>query len=346
MPGREATLKDIVAETGIPLNTVSRILAGRITRIGARTRQRIDLVRAAAQRLNYRPHVGARTMRSGRHGCIALISGTDRHGSHLPPELLEGIQERMEAAGLVLHLFRMAEDRLADPGYLPAALQNRSCDGVLINHLIRLPEDLVERICSAAVPAVWINADGPRGGVRPDDRAAGRMAAQQLLAAGHVRIGFAAGFPLAGMGHGSPSERLAGVRDACRRHARVSCLAPDRLPPDRQTAPFWDGLLADREARPTGVVCYSHVDALDLACAAMRAGLAIPADLSIVAIGEMSTFRSYPFDPTTVLLPWREIGRLAVDQLLACILGDRCRAISLPPALHLGATVAPPRSRT
>ncbi|HAT10438.1 MAG TPA: hypothetical protein DCS97_07555 [Planctomycetes bacterium] len=345
MAGRETTLKDIVAETGIPLNTVSRILAGRIVRIGARTRQRIDLVRAAAQRLGYRPHLGARTMRSGRHGCIALISGTDRRGSHLPPELLDGIQERLEAAGLVLHLFRMSEERLADPGYLPAALRNRSCDGVLINHLIRLPEDLVGRLGSAAVPAVWINADASLAGVRPDDHAAGRLAARVLLEAGHRRIAFAAGFPLPGMRHGSPAGRQAGAREACRRRAVFSSIAPDHLPPDRGTAPFWDGVLADPALRPTGVVCYSHADALNLACAAMRAGLVIPTDLSIVAVGEMSVIRTFPFDLTTVLLPWREIGQAAVDQLLARVAGQPGGPVALPPTLHPGTTVAPPVAR-
>jgi LacI family transcriptional regulator len=344
MTGREATLKDIVAETGIPLNTVSRILAGRIVRIGAKTRRRIEVVQEAARRLGYRPHVGARTMRSGRHGCIALISGTDRRGTFLPSELLDGIQERLEAAGLVLHLFRMAEDRLTDPGYLPDAMLNRSCDGVLINHLIRLPEDLVRRIGSANLPAIWINHDGPQVGARPDDRAAGRMAAQVLLDAGHRRIAFAAGFPLDGMQHGSTAERLAGVREACRRRATVRVVAPTVKPPDRDAGAFWDAVLADRVSRPSGVVCYSSSDALYLAWAAQRAGLAVPADLSIAAIGELSTFRVYPVDPTTVLLPWQQVGHAAVDLLVARIAGRQAASIAAMPTLHPGSTIACPRA--
>ncbi|HTW94431.1 MAG TPA: LacI family DNA-binding transcriptional regulator [Tepidisphaeraceae bacterium] len=67
-----ATLSDIARETRTSISTVSRVLAGgtaarRISRATA------DRVRAAAQRLGYRPNLVARSLRTRKSDTIALL---------------------------------------------------------------------------------------------------------------------------------------------------------------------------------------------------------------------------------------------------------------------------------
>lgn len=62
------TIYDIAREAGVSAKTVSRVLNGK-SGVSPRTRQRIlDIM----QRVGYHPHIGARSLRSGRNGCVGV----------------------------------------------------------------------------------------------------------------------------------------------------------------------------------------------------------------------------------------------------------------------------------
>lgn len=63
------TLKDIAAEVGVSISTVSRALADHPA-IPQKTKQR---VLKAAQKLNYRPNAQARALRNSKTNTIGLV---------------------------------------------------------------------------------------------------------------------------------------------------------------------------------------------------------------------------------------------------------------------------------
>src|SRR5476651_789798 len=66
------TLVDIAKATSTSVSTVSRVLAGGViaNRISKETRERVQ---AAAEKLDYRPNLVARTLRTRRSNTIALL---------------------------------------------------------------------------------------------------------------------------------------------------------------------------------------------------------------------------------------------------------------------------------
>jgi len=67
---KTATIKDVARLAGVSPTTVSHALGGKRP-VSAATRQR---VRDAAERLGYRPHPGARSLKASGTGVLALCA--------------------------------------------------------------------------------------------------------------------------------------------------------------------------------------------------------------------------------------------------------------------------------
>ena len=65
---RPVTLRDVAAELGVSIKTVSNVVNER-PNVGPRTRERVQ---QAIREMNYRPQVGARQLRTGTSGLITL----------------------------------------------------------------------------------------------------------------------------------------------------------------------------------------------------------------------------------------------------------------------------------
>lgn len=88
-----ATIKELADYTNLSIATVSRVLNGK-SGIKEETRQRIL---KAAQELNYRPNLYARSLRSGRSNTIGII--TEDLTVFNAPEIIDGIAATCEEAG-------------------------------------------------------------------------------------------------------------------------------------------------------------------------------------------------------------------------------------------------------
>jgi DNA-binding LacI/PurR family transcriptional regulator len=95
----------------------------------------------------------------------------------------------------------------------------------------------------------------------------------------------------------------------------------------------------------TGIICASDPLALGAIRAARRAGLSVPADVSVVGYDD-STFMSCTDPPlTTVRQPIEAIGRAAVEMLAGQIEGSAVAADELffePEIVARGSTAAAP----
>jgi LacI family transcriptional regulator len=340
-----ATLKDIAEDVGVTPVTVSRALRG-TGRISADTRQRIL---DAAQRLRYRPHGLARSMRQGRTGIVGLIFTTDDRAT-LPTPLLAGIQDELASQSYELMLGKISKAQLAEPGTASALLRHWMADGLLINHQIDLPGSIVQLIEEDRVPAVWMNSKHACNCVYFDDADAALRATRHLIELGHRRIAY--------LDYSHPIERLDqpehySVYD--RFAGYVAAMNEADLPPQTimnhgkgvgwtQRAAFSREWMT-RPDRPTAVVCYGNN--APVLFAAQSVGLRVPDDLSILDLSLDDALPVCDVRVSGMYLPQEALGRAAVRRLLQRLAtdGDAPEPIN-PLAIDMefrpGQTCAPP----
>ena len=313
------TLKEIAVESGVSPPVVSLVLNNKGQRFRPETRKRV--LRAAHQ-LGYRPNVSARSMATGRFGCVALLLTTNREFSHLPVQLLDGIQAELADHELHLTIAQIPDEKLTSEGFVPKILREYLADGMLVNYHYRIPEKMTAIIREHNIPSIWMNVRRDRNCVYPDEFAAGRRAVEHLVALGHRRIGFvdySHGKAVLDESHFSAADRaggyLAGMKDAG--------LTPRVVRGDGRSVPYVERLAFTREwltaaERPTAVACYSTDTAGAVMAAALKVGLDVPGDLSVMAFDDhASHMLGAPM--TTLLLPNFEMGREAVRMVLTRI---------------------------
>ncbi|HMP75100.1 MAG TPA: LacI family DNA-binding transcriptional regulator [Kiritimatiellia bacterium] len=326
------TLKDIAARTGLSLPTVSHILSARGGAYREETRNR---VLAAASALGYRPNASARAVRAGRFGNVILLMSSDPGRSGLFPALAHGMLDALDAQALRLTISRLPDAQLTDERTLPGVLRTWMGDGLLILYTAKMPARLIELVRRFRIPAVWVNADLPRDSVYPDEKRAAFLATRRLLQAqpGPVYYGDFTYGARAPDAHFSARARYAGyaqaVREAGRRPLRMGLATrlerEDRLP--------WLAHWLPRQPRPLGVLCVAASTALPLCHAAAQQGRVIGRDLAVSTFGDAPvTLNGIALD--TWIVPMHEMGRRAVERLLARIENPRSAASLRLPLDH------------
>jgi len=331
---RPAAQSDIAARLGIGQKTVSRVFGG--GPVSPTTRAR---VLQAARDLGYRPNAGARAMRTGRTGGVALLQSTRESASAMPGDMLAGLSETLGEADTNLLIARFDDERLIDPSHLPKALRELTVDGVLVNYDTDAPEPLPGLLEQAGLPAVWINSDRQHDAVRPDDRAAGAGLARHLLAAGHRHLVWTdIHARWTGMLHYSRQHRRDGFLQTVQAAGAVAeDWSPTHALPD--PAAWYRGLLSARPD-PLAIGCYGENEFTALLRAACLLGRRVPEDVSLAGVmcGPLigTQVDSARFD-------LRELGRVVARMLLERIHGGPRQSTRLiTPTIIQGGSVAPP----
>jgi DNA-binding LacI/PurR family transcriptional regulator len=155
--------------------------------------------------------------------------------------------------------------------------------------------------------------DIPEVGV--DERAAGEIATQHLIELGHERIGF-----VAGLEHYLPTQLKAAGRETALRAAGLDAdglVAYGSFAVDGGRRAL--GQLLSAPDPPTAVICSSDLIAIGALHEAVRRGIRVPQQLSIVGFDgiDATTWTSPPL--TTVEQPIAQIADTAVGTLQALI---------------------------
>jgi DNA-binding LacI/PurR family transcriptional regulator len=340
------TTATVAAHTGLSRATVTHVLNGRAEalRIRPETRQR---VLTAAQELGYRPNASARALQAGRFHNIALVQATTL--PYLPSPLLTGIARALAERNLHLSFAQVDDPVMDDAGYLPKVMQELWADGLLINRIVGLPAAFIDAARSQRTPAIFLNVQQEFDCVHPDDRAAGILATEHLLALGHTRIVYVGG-ETPGREHYSQADR----RDGYERAMRAAGLVPEvlHLPPDPMTTSqaLVDRRLAALSAyldaaapRPTAIVAYELAEALAVIHAAHQRGWRLPDNLSLVMFhADIEPRLCLPV--TVVSNAIAQVGQEAVRLIVEKIEAPERRipARVLAPELIPGGTCAPP----
>jgi LacI family transcriptional regulator len=321
-------LRDVAAEAGVDASVVSRVLSGdaRLS-VRAETRER---VLDAATRLDYRPNAAARTLKTTRTMAIGLLAPDVIN--YAP--IAKGADERAREAGYTLFV---AQDGASD---LLAGMHGR-IDGVLIG--IGIEERPRVRDISRALPAVFVNRRGPAGvpSVTVDDELGGTLAVRHLVDLGHRRIGHIGG-PLEA---DTAKRRLRGYLVALAATGRE--MNSDWIfhaSFDETGGHAGAARLLAADPRPTGIFVSNVRAAIGAMAAARSLGVRVPDDVSIIGFDD-TTFAAYLDPPlTTIRTALAEMGRQAVDHLLALLRGTELGdvVVGAVPELVVRASTAPP----
>ena len=325
MSPRRVTLAEVAERAGVSRTTASLVLAGRgrELRISRGVEERVT---AAAKELEYRPNIVSRGLRTGTTRTIGFVSDTVAT-SRLAGDMIKGALEAARERGMLLFIGETEGEPDLEHGLL-AAMHDRQVDGIvyasMFTRAVKVPAALTTG------PAVLLNAVPKRVStvptVVPDEVEAGRAAARVLLDAGHhdgihligagPRVRDVPPDALAGV------ERLTGIRETLTK-ARVR-IASGRVCPDWQ--PDY-GYQATREllehTRPRALICLNDRIAVGAYQALDDFGLKVPADVSVVSFDDHPVATWIRPKLTSVALPHYELGRKAVEVLLAEIDRDR-----------------------
>jgi LacI family transcriptional regulator len=331
--------------SGVSYSTVSRVVTGHVN-VKPATRERVQVAMAE---LGYVAHVTARALAKGRTQAIGLLA--QEIDNPFFSVVIRGVDQEVSGADYDLLLCTTHSRREHEAQYV-ARLSHGMVDGLLIVLPTGLPE-YVALLRAERFPFVLIDHDSEATGctvVNAANRTGTQEGIAYLIGLGHRRVGFITGRGDVGATH----QRLAGYRDALaeagRRVDERLIVPGDFLEARGRVAAL--ELLSLRRP-PTAIFASSDAAAFGVLAAARELGLRVPEDLSVLGfddIVEASTVGvglSGGVGLSTVRQPLREMGRVAVQRLMA-LLADRslpATRVVMETELVVRATTAPPPDR-
>jgi LacI family transcriptional regulator len=314
------TLKHIADELGVTPQLVSYAINGKGT-VSAQKRQ---LILTTAAEMGYRANGSAKAMRSGRSAWVSLLLSSSY--SPFNGALTQGIINELGRNELHLHVERIAEDAIADEFILPRAMREWMSDGLILSYEKREVPEVEELIQRHRIPAIWTNVRREADCVYPDDEGAFFTATQQLLELGHRRILYVTvGDPQ----HYSTQDRQLGYERAMKEAHLPTEVIPISGDLKKRYATLRSILERQEAQRPTAILSYGSLEAMELWSTARAIGLRVPEELSLVAPTYNQGFEVQEGKNLSwMLLPFREVGASAVRLLLQKIENPRC---ILPP---------------
>jgi LacI family transcriptional regulator len=333
---RAATINDIARLSGVSKKTVSRII-NKSPLVKPDTRERVE---AVMREVGYSPDPMARALAFGRSLLIGMVY--DNPTAQYIVNMQYGALDALRDSGfeLVVH---PCDSR--SPGYIDGVrrfVQQQKLHGVML--VPRVSEDqalaeMLEEIGCRYVRIASVAMDDPARMVVTHDRNGAAEVAEYLLSLGHAEIALITG-PSA---YRSAIERTDGFLEVLQRRGIV--LPTSRILEAGYT--FESGvaaaeqLLAGRK-RPTAIFTGNDEMAAGVYKVAMRAGINIPRELSVVGFDDSPlASRLWPA-LTSVRRNTRDSGRIAAAMLLQPEGATALSAASIRPHLIIRDSAQPP----
>ena len=319
-----STIKDIAAEAGVSVMTVSNVINNNHARVSPATEQRIRDIMA---RHNYVPNMAARSLISKSSHIIALLlpiwhASTasmllDPYTGQLVGQLEELLREKEYY--VMICSFDSVEQVLT-------IQKNWQMDGMILvlPHEDRITRELIRKTQAPLVVFDRYYEDLPMLSVGLDDRGGGYQATRYLLEKGHRDIGFAA-----------PSIYESSVIQD-RFHGYLDALGEYGL----QAREEWlfDGVvhqeggeavaeaLTAMDRRPTAILATEDLLACGIVRGFQERGLRVPEDLSVIGFDDSMPARLITPQLTTVAQDIRQKAATGVRQLFRAMEDARFRS--------------------
>ncbi len=329
----QITLKQVAERAGVSRAAVSRTFTAGAS-VSSKTRAKVE---KAASDLGYSPNFLARGLSTRKTSLIGLVSNNFHNPVFL--QIFDLFTKGLQDKGLRPLLVNLSAE--TDPAKSVQLLRQYSVDGVIVASS-HLPDGFARAFLEAGVPVVHAFGRATRSPdvnvVGIDNVAAGRMAAETLMARGYRTIGFMGGPKTAS----TTQDRLAGFLQA-------AAVLPDVTVTISfaKAYSFAAGLeqMGHLLAAPRAEAYFCGDDVLSIGAlaAAKQAGIAVPGDLGLIGINDMDMAGWANIALTTIRQPFDAIVRATIA-LIGDTLADPTRlpeARILPCSLVERSTLRP-----
>lgn len=311
-----ANIRDVAAEAGVSIATVSRILSGDAAfQATAHTRQ---CVFDAAQRLRYVLSLAPRRQKKIPFGCVLALTA-EKYSDPFFTAILSAAEEECDRQGAAISVVRNYNE-LRNPVVLQELL-GAGLAGVLL--MERIPNDLLDRIEERIPNILFIDndaADYRFDGVGFDHGNANRQVMRCLLTHHYRRIAVISG--------SSPNDPFS---DSVRLLTYRESLRQAGLPFEEAYVKdcSWDLDLCARQTRelmslkepPDAIFAGSDSLATAILGTLYAMGLRCPDDVGVIGFNNISLSAHMAPPLTTIGVPTREIGYAAVQRLMDMVQG-------------------------
>lgn len=318
---------------------------------GGVSEARRDEIRRVAAEMGYEPRVAAQLLRGNRTGQLGLlVSGLTMQASEtgFTGPLIGHFVHTCEFLGVPYHIEMCSDSDSDESSFVPPRqLAGRLVDGTIIGGAMsRLLIDWLEK--QDRFP--WVCIDEPA--TYSVHNAIGQGIAEAvtyLHGIGHRRIGFTGGpryYSTHRHGYEGYLKALADLGLPAPPENWVMQNGLDGLPVDLNTLVPWFDAMFELPHRPTAMIAHGMRTARALIYAAMRRGIQIPEDLSVIAVGsEVDATACLP-SLTSIEVDYRSMMQQAVSLLRDLIEGNKpgqWQYSFAPRLVHRHSTVPPGR---
>jgi DNA-binding LacI/PurR family transcriptional regulator len=332
-------LKDIAAQAGVSVMTVSKSLRG-ASDISAKTKTR---VKGLAQQMGYMPDSMAQGLRNRTTKLLGLVLSNVINPIFV--RTVSAIEEGAHEWGcdlILAHSLNIPEREEA----CIRRLLSRRVDGLFIFPVYRLSPaaPIYEELWQRQTPTVILGHRAPFCAqfcnVETDDLAGSHLMTRHLLELGHKKIAFLSG------PSGSPwaQERLEGYRSAL----REAGIEPEDRLVFTAGATLEDGEKAALQmihegAAMTAVQAVCDLVAMGAANVFLNQGVKIPEELSIAGFGNIQMSQHFRVPLSTVRQPKLRLGVAAMETMQQLRRGEHPESKRLPAEIIVRASTARPK---
>lgn len=312
MGGSRPTMRDVAAQAGVGVGTVSRVMNGGVN-VSPETKRRVEDAIAA---IGFERNEAARMLRPGQaSSTIGLI--VDDLRNPFSSELASGAAEVVTAHEHVILIGSTQLDPVAERN-LVAEFVRRRVDGLLVvtSGTTTGPGDAIA--VGSGTPMVYLDRtpkSTPFDGVELDNSSGTRQALTRLIEAGHRRIAYIGGAPTAATG----GARLRAYRRVLREAGvpvESALVSMHNYSADAARATTARLL---RSAAPPSAI---FTDNNRMSLGALQAFIALDEWVPVAGFDDIELADLLPFEIDLVVYSPEDMGRRAARRLFERIGGD------------------------
>jgi len=310
MATKKVTSLEVAKLAGVSQSAVSRVF----TPGASASKKTNEKVLSAASELGYRPNILARSLITGKSRIIGLV--VSHLDNYFYPEALELLSNALQKKGYHVLVF-MASKTSGNIDDVLDEILDYQVDAIILAS-IAMSSNLANRCVAAGVPVMLFNRgqdDDRFSTVTSDNFLGGQKVARFLIAGGHKRIGYIAGWEGASTQH----DREAGFIEELKQHGS-SLYAREVGNFNQDEARQATRKMFSKKEIPDAVFVASD----DMAFAVMdvirfELGLKIPEQVSVVGYDDVPVSSWPAYDLTTVRQPANRMVAETVSIILECI---------------------------
>jgi DNA-binding LacI/PurR family transcriptional regulator len=333
-------LKDIAAQAGVSVMTVSKALRG-ASDLAPQTKTRIKLL---AQQMGYVPDSVAQGLRNRTSKLLGLI--VSNVANPIFARIVTAIEERAHEMGYDLILAQTLNMPEREEACVRRLLSRR-VDGIFIFPVYRLAPtaSIYDELVRRRTPTVVMGHRAPFcagfHNVETDDLHGSAAITRHLLGLGHKKIAFLCG----PMSAPWATEQLEGYRRAL----REAQLEPEDQLLFNAGASIEEGEKAalqilNEAPNVTAVQAAGDLVAIGAANVFLNQGLHIPQDISVAGFGNILVGEHFRVPLTTARQPKLRLGAAAADMMQKLLRGEQPEARRLPVEIIVRASTGAPKA--